>query len=83
MILLKKIQEDIDLLTFVVCFVFFTFLLLYLFKYWFVVYIVLFFVSAWSIFKVPQGWRKTRSGVVAYFSSYIISAIIGFAFITV
>ncbi len=79
----KKIQTDIDLLIFGICFVIFISIFLFLFKYWFAVYVVLFFVSIWSVFKIPPGYKKVRSGIIAYFVSYVVSAILGFAFIAV
>jgi len=81
--LLNKVQKNIDILTFSVSFFVSIFVLLYLFKYWFAVYVVLFFFSIWGIFNVPASWKKVRSGVIAYFSGYIISAILGFLFVTV
>lgn len=55
--------------------------LLYLFRFWFAVYVILFFVSAWTLVSISSERRKLRAIMVGYFSGYALSAAIGFLFL--
>jgi hypothetical protein len=56
---------------------------LYLFKYWFIIFVGLFFVSVMGIFRTPKSYVKLRSFIFGYFASYLISAVIGFSMLTI
>lgn len=72
-----------DFLTFTVSLIFSVFVLLYLFRFWFLVYAILFFASSWTLVSISSSRRILRSMVFGYFSGYVLSAVIGFFFLGV
>ncbi len=72
-----------EVLALAVSFVISVFVLLYLFRFWFAVYVILFFVSAWTLVSTSSSRKKLRSIVYGYFLGYLLSAAIGFLFLDI
>lgn len=72
-----------EILAFTISFIVSALVLLYLFRFWFVVYIILFFVSAWTLVSISSKRTALRAVVFGYFLGYILSAGVGFLFLGV
>jgi len=72
-----------EILGFAISSIIFTLILLYLFRFWFVVYLILFFISAWTLVSASFKHKTLKAVFFGYFFGYIFSAITGFFFLGV
>lgn len=72
-----------EILAFTVSFIISALILLYLFRFWFIVYIILFFISAWTLVAVSSKRTILRTIALGYFLGYVLSAGVGFLFLGV
>jgi hypothetical protein len=79
----KDAIARINYLVFTVSFALSLTLQLVLFKYYFVLYAILFFASCWGGVRIPEGRNRIKSIVIGYFCAYVVSAFIGFLYLQV
>ncbi|MDM3871859.1 hypothetical protein QSV34_10905 [Porticoccus sp. W117] len=78
---IDQLDKNLDIRIFLICCVIFLTLLLFLFRYFFAAYLVVFFAACWGGVRLPKSWKKSRSAVLAFFLSYVLSAVFGFWFV--
>ena len=72
-----------EVMAFVLAFAVSVVVLSYLFRFWLLIYVVLFFISAWSLAPISFRRRWVKGIILGYFFGYILSAVIGFWFLGV